>query len=181
MKEIRICKTCGIKGECYENHLECCKCYGKKYKQRRMANEHWLTNSREYQRQYYWNNVEKCRAYSRKYWRKQHDEKIAEELSMPPKPPMTKEQINARRRAYYRQNVTKMRENSRRYRERKRFLQPQKPPEPPKDILQIIFETGGKCGDFDCRKCPLNYRESCLPAEIAVEAERLLREKAIRD
>lgn len=180
MKEIRVCKTCGIEGECYQNHLECCKCYGKKAKLRRIENEQWLMNSREYQRQYYWNNLEKCRAYSRKYWHEKHDAKIAAGL-IKPKKKQTREEFNAHRRAYYQKNIQKMRDNAKRYRARKKLLQPPKPPKSQKDILQIIVETGGKCGDFDCKKCPLNYRESCLPAEIAVEAERLLNEKVIRD
>jgi hypothetical protein len=180
VKEIRVCKTCKQQKECYKNHLECCDCYGKKAKIKRMENEHWLMNSREYQRQYYWNNLEKCRAYSKKYWHEQHDAKIAAGL-IKPKKKQTQEEFNAHRRAYYQKNIQKMRDNAKRYRERKRLLQPPKPPKPQKNILQIIVETGGKCGDFNCKKCPLNYRESCLPAEIRVEAERLMNEKAIRD
>lgn len=176
MKEIRICKTCGIEGECYENHLECCKCYGKKVKLRSLM----LPDMREYQKEYYRKNAERCKAYQRKYWREKQEKKRADGL-LEPKPKQTREEFNAHRRAYYQKNIQKMRENARRYRERKKLLQPPKQPKQPKDILQIIVETGGKCGDFDCKKCPLNYRESCKPAEIVVEAERLLNEKAIRN
>lgn len=47
-------------------------------------------------------------------------------------------------------------------------------------LLHIVAK-GGKCDGLSCKTCPLNYRETCRPQEIFMEAERLLREKTIRD
>ena len=175
-KTYKICKTCGLFKPCYQYRLECCECF-------RIKQKHYILthdSDPEYGRKYYKKNRSRCLEYSRAYYFRKKAEKVAE-FGVKIKRKLTREQKNARARAYYQKNIEKMREKNRYYREKRRAKTASKEIKLPKDILRIIVETGGKCGDFDCKKCPLNYRENCKPAEIAVEAERLLNEKAIRD
>ena len=178
MKEqtYKICKICGLFKPCYQYRLECCDCFRSKQKQYILTHE----PDPEYGREYYRKNRERCLEYSRAYYFRKKAEKVAE-FGVKIKRKLTREQKNARARAYYLKNIEKMREKNRFYREKRRAKMTPKEIKQSKNILQIIVETGGKCGDFDCKKCPLNYREVCKPVEIVVEAERLLNEKAIRD
>lgn len=175
-KVYKICKTCGQFKPCYQYRCECCDCL--RAKQKLYATNHDANPN--YGREYYKKNRERCIEYSRAYYFRKKAEKAAE-FGVIIKRKLTREQKNARARAYYQKNIEKMREKNSFYREKRRAKMSPKEIKQPKSILQIIVETGGKCGDFDCKKCPLNYRESCKPAEIAVEAERLLNEKVIRD
>ena len=176
-KTYKICKTCGEFKPCYPHRNECCVCLLKKQKERSYIQEY----NPGYSREYYAKNRQRCLEYSRAYYARKRAERVAEIGMVITKRKLTREQKNARARDYYHRNIEKMREKNRYYREKRRAKTAPKEIKPPKDILQIIVETGGKCGDFDCKKCPLNYRESCRPVEIAVEAERLLNEKTIRN
>jgi hypothetical protein len=150
-KVMRHCKICGLHALCYRGRAVCCACFIAK-KREAVPPLYELIGPKVFKRKRLRNNYQGAE-YHRK-WRTMH-----------------------------RQSAN---EAARRYREKVKSLLPEREKLPKVELVGIealrhIVAKSGDCEGLSCTICPLNYRESCKPAEIAVEAERLLREKTIRD